>query len=236
MKASRINSLTFAFAIVICVSAWAGPTTEPSLWKELQDLSDKVAKVDSISADFEQRKFTPMLKKPLISIGKVAAKGSTALWTTLKPQAVSMLVNSREIRIYYPAQLLVEIYPVEGQLGALAASPLPRLDVLKDFFTFERDSAKSMDPSRSDSDCIAVRMTPANAELRQHVKQVRVLLDRGTGSILMAENTDADGDRTIMLFSHLQLDAKLSDDALKLDLAPGTKETHPLEGMGNAER
>jgi outer membrane lipoprotein-sorting protein len=75
-------------------------------------------------------------------------------------------------------------------------------------------------------------MTPSNAELRQHVKMVRVLLDRKTGSIVLAENTDADGDRTLLVFSNVKLDANVSDDQMKLEIAQGTKETHPLEGMG----
>jgi outer membrane lipoprotein-sorting protein len=198
----------------------------------MQTLAAKVEKVDSISADFEQRKFTPMLKKPLVSSGTVLGKGSTALWKTVKPQTTSMLVSPKDIRIYYPQQAIVEVYPVQGQLGALAASPLPRLDVLKQFFTFDLDDAASLDPTKSNADSLAIRMTPSNAELQKHVKMVRVLLDRKTGAIVRAENTDADGDRTLLVFSNVKLGAAVSDDAMKLDLAPGTKETHPLEGMG----
>src|SRR5277367_4741999 len=109
--------------LLICVSSLraAPPTTEPALWTELTQLDDKVSKIDSVTADFEQRKFTPMLKKPLVSSGSIVAKGSTALWKTAKPSPTSMLVSPKEIRIYYPAQSIVEIYPVQGQLGALAA-------------------------------------------------------------------------------------------------------------------
>jgi outer membrane lipoprotein-sorting protein len=213
----------------------APPTTEPALWTELTQIDKKVAKVDSVTADFEQRKFTPMLKKPLVSSGTVVAKGSTALWKTAKPTPTSMLVSPKEIRIYYPAQSIVEIYPVQGQLGALAASPLPRLGVLKQFFSFERDSAAALDVGKSDADFLAVKLTPISDDLRQHVKQVRVLLDRKTGAIQLAENTDADGDRTVLVFSNLKLDAKLPDDALKLDIPAGTKEVHPLEGLGSPD-
>lgn len=221
----------FCVSLLLATIARAGPTTEPALWAEMQSLAAKVEKVDSISADFEQRKFTPMLKKPLISSGTVLGKGSTALWKTTKPQSTSMLVSPKEIRIYYPQQAIVESYPVQGQLGALAASPLPRLDVLKQFFSFEKDTAASIDATKTDADFLAIRMTPSNAELQKHVKMVRVLLDRKTGSIALAENTDADGDRTLLAFSNVKLDADVSDGAMKLEIAAGTKETHPLEGM-----
>jgi outer membrane lipoprotein-sorting protein len=209
----------------------AAPATEPSLWTEMTQLDQKVAKIDSVTADFEQKKFTPMLKKPLVSSGTVLATGSTALWKTTKPQPTSMRVSPKEICIYYPSQSLEEIYPVQGQLGALAASPLPRLEVLQKFFSFERDSAKSLDNSKSDADYLAVKLTPVSDELAKHVKQVRVLLDRKTGAIQLAENTDADGDRTVLTFSNLKLDAKLDADALDLTVPAGTRQTHPLEGM-----
>jgi outer membrane lipoprotein-sorting protein len=227
------NHLVLLTCLIICTAQLraAAPTTEPALWTELTQLDEKVAKLDSVTADFEQRKFTPMLKKPLVSNGSIIAKGSTALWKTSKPSPTTMLVSSKEIRIYYPAQAIVEVYPVQGQLGALAASPLPRLDVLKQFFNFERDSAASLDASKTDADFLGVKLTPITDDLRQHVKQVRVLLDRKTGAIQLAENTDADGDRTVLVFSNLKMDTKLADDALKLELPAGTKETHPLDGM-----
>jgi outer membrane lipoprotein-sorting protein len=214
----------------------AAPTSQAAdskLWSELQQIDARSAHIDSVTADFEQRKFTTMMKRPLISTGHVTASGTTALWKTDKPEPTTMLVTPKEIRIYYPQQAVVEIYPVQGQLGALAASPLPRLDTLQKFFTFERDSAASLDPAATDEKCLAVRLTPSNDELRQHVKQVRVLLDRATGAIRLAETTDTDGDRTVMTFSKMKLGDALPKDALKLNIPPGTKEVHPLEGLGD---
>jgi outer membrane lipoprotein-sorting protein len=232
----------FAVALLVLAIASnlraAAPTSAPAdskLWTELQQIDAKSAHIDSVTADFEQRKFTMLMKKPLVSTGHVAASGITALWKTDKPQPTSMLVDPKEIRIYYPVQSIVEIYPVQGQLGALAASPLPRLSTLQKFFTFDRDSAASLDAATTDDKCLAVRLTPSNDELRQHVKQVRVLLDRETGAVRRAENTDSDGERTLMIFSQMKLGEKLPANALKLIVAPGTKEVHPLEGLGNGD-
>jgi outer membrane lipoprotein-sorting protein len=235
MKVGLACTIAITVGLSACLLRAGLSTTEPALWNELTQLDEKVSKIDSVTADFEQRKYTPMLKKPLVSSGTIVAEGSTALWKTGKPSPTCMLVSPKEIRIYYPAQALVEIYPVQGQLGALAASPLPRLEVLKQFFRFERDSAASLDATKTDADYLAVKLTPIHDDLRQHVKQVRVLLDRKTGAIQLAENIDADGDRTVLVFSNLKMDVRLAADALQLNVPAGTNQTLPLDGMDAAD-
>ena len=87
---------------------------------------DVTTKIADLTADFEQQKFTAMLKKPLISSGAVAVRGSAMLWKTRKPEPSELQIDQKEVRIYYPAQETIEVYQVEQKLGQLAASPLPR--------------------------------------------------------------------------------------------------------------
>ena len=74
-------------------------------------------------------------------------------------------------------------------------------------------------------------MTPIQEELRQHLQEVRVLLDMSAGYIVHAEITDADGDKTVIRFGDVRVNADVGDVALKVP--PGTKLTHPLEGLGS---
>ena len=46
------------------------------------------AKITDLKADFAQEKFTPLLKKPLISSGTISIKGSAALWKTVRAEPV----------------------------------------------------------------------------------------------------------------------------------------------------
>lgn len=214
----------------------AAPTSQPvdrQLWDEMMAVDAKASHIDDLSADFEQRKFTPLLKKPLVSSGRVLGKGASTLWTTEKPEPTKMLVDAGEIRIYYPREAVMEIYPIQGQLAALAASPLPRLEALKRFFSFERISAASIDPAADDTRHLALRMVPTDPALREHVDEVKVLLGRGTGLILHAENTDGDGERTVLTFSNVRVDSGVSDQAMRLDVPPNTRITRPLEGLGS---
>ena len=68
-------------------------------------------------------------------------------WDTEKPEPTVMLVGEKTVQLYFPAQKTVEEYPLDKRLAELAASPLPRLGVLKDRFSLRRNSRhKSIDP------------------------------------------------------------------------------------------
>ncbi len=210
--------------LALLAAAPATQPADPQLMADLQRVDAAAGPAAAVTADFRQEKFTPLLKRPLVSTGRVAARGDVSLWTTVQPRPSAMRVTADQIRIYYPDQSVVETYPVQGQLGALAASPLPRLAVLRQFFSFDRLPG-------TDAGTLSVRMTPLTDELRQHVREVRVTLDRAAGSIRRAETTAADGDRTVLTFDHVDLHAPVADADLALAVPPGTREVQPLAGM-----
>ncbi len=207
----------------------SAPTTDPALWTKLTEIDARAQKITSLSADFEQKKFTALLRKPLVSAGHVYVKGSIMRWDTQRPEQTVMLVSDKDFRLYYPAQKTVEVYPLDRKVAELAASPLPRLGVLKERFSFLQIPVAEMDPKADAEKCIAMKLTPLQEELREHVQEVRVLLDVAAAHIVQAELTDADGDRTVIRFSNVQVNADVGD--LDLKLPPGTKITRPLEGL-----
>jgi outer membrane lipoprotein-sorting protein len=141
-------------------------------------------------------------------------------------------MDAKEIKLYYPAQKQVEIYPVDQRLSELAASPLPRLAALRKNFSIEQVPLKDFGTEgATDEQQIALKLTPKDAAIGEHVQFVRVLLDVQAAHILKAETTDADDDRTVMTFSDVKLNAGLQDDDLTLVVPPGTKESRPLEGV-----
>ena len=201
---------------------------DDAVWTKLKDIDSRAGRVRSLAAEFEQQRFTAMLRKPLVSSGAVRIKGSVMRWDTQKPEPSVLWIDQKEARVYYPAQKLLEIYPLDKRLGELAASPLPRLDVLKARFSFEQIPVAELDKSADAKQMIALRLSPLEPSLRKYVKQVRVLLDVNSACIIRAEVTDGDDERTVLRFHHVQLDADVGDLALKTP--PGTTVSHPLEG------
>jgi outer membrane lipoprotein-sorting protein len=232
-------------ALALCIAADVAPTSAPSpspstapavdpdLARQMQPMDEKVGQIVDLRADFEQRKYTALLKKPLISSGTVAAKGARSLWTTSKPEPSLMSIDGQEIRLYYPKQAAMEIYPIMGRLGSLASSPLPRLSVLREFFAFAQIPASDLDPKADNTHDLALRLTPIDPSLREHIQQVRVLVDRQTGLVLLAETVDADDDRTVLIFSNVRTNTGLTDKELTIDVPANTNISRPFEGMGS---
>src|SRR5215208_3997972 len=76
---------------------------DPAAWQRMLAIDARAGQIADLSADFEQQKFTAMLKKPLVSSGRVYVRGSTMRWDTKNPEPNELLITDREVRIYYPA-------------------------------------------------------------------------------------------------------------------------------------
>jgi outer membrane lipoprotein-sorting protein len=225
------------FVLLLGTYVTAAPATQPTsapaidaaLWQKMTDIDARGSKISSLVADFEQKKYTALLRKPLTSSGKVRVRGAIMRWDTEKPEPNVMLVGDKDVQLYYSAQKTVEVYTLDQRLAELAASPLPRLAVLKDRFSFAEIPAADMDKSADAGKVLALKLTPIQDELRQHVQEVRVLLDIAAGYIVQAELTDGDGDRTVIHFRNVVVNTDIGD--LELKVPAGTKITRPLDGM-----
>lgn len=214
--------------------ATAPTTADAALWSQLNDIDSRAGRIKSLAANFEQQKFTAMLRKPLTSTGTVRVRGAQMRWETVRPEPSVLAIDEHQAQVYYPSQKILEVYPLDERLGELAASPLPRLAVLKARFTFARIAPDLLDKQSDSHKVIALELTPTDASLREHVKRVRVLLDVAAAYILKAEVTDSDGDRTLLSFRDVQPDADVGD--LSLHVPPGTAVAHPLEGLDGSSQ
>ena len=194
------------------------------------EINARGAGIKDLQADFVQEKFTPLLKKPLISSGKILIKGAATLWITEKPEPTVLRIDAKEVRLLYSAQKILEVYKTDEKLGSLAASPFPRLEILKQHFSFEKIPVQELSKEADESRDIAFRMKPLHDELRKHIDQVSVLIERASGLVLKAQTVDADGDRLVLSFVNVQVNTGLTDAELEMKVPADVKVTHPLEG------
>jgi outer membrane lipoprotein-sorting protein len=229
---------------LLTIAAGADAPTQPATrpagvdeptWRRILDIDARAGEINDLVADFEQQKFTAMLKKPLTCSGQVFVRGSRMLWETRKPEPGVLEINDREARIYYPSQKTIEVYAIEEKLGQLAASPLPRLSVLREHFSFKPLPSAEMGEA-DDATFFAVEMTPTEPALREHVDRVRVLLDATRGLIVRFEMLDADGDRTVIVFSNVRANAGVTDAQLTIAAPADVKVTRPLGALEEAPR
>jgi hypothetical protein len=203
------------------------------LQRALTDIDEKSHAIKDLKSDFRQSKHTALLKKPLHSKGtlRIQARddGSSVMrWDTTEPHPSSTWMSSEELRIYWPQQSLLEIYPIEKGWSQLSASPLPRLKLLREQFTISRWNWEGADPSHAEKQ-IALRLVPKQEEVLNHVLEVRILLDREIVCVIAAEVLYPDDDRLELRFTNIRLNSGMDEKELDLKVPTGTRISRPLD-------
>lgn len=208
----------------------AQPATEPgiALSPELAELDARIAAIRDLRAGFEQRKHTPLLKKPLLSRGTVSARQDRVRWDTQSPRRSSLVAAGDEIRIYYPDERVVEIYPAAGDLRQLAGSPLPRLRALTEHFDIRSIEPSDVGEGALPERPLALELRPRTPELKDAVASVRVLLDAAVPCVTRLVMTDPDGERTEIEFRSVRANTGVADSEFELELPERTREVYPI--------
>ena len=203
------------------------PAIDSELRRELESLAGKSAEIRDLTARFEQRRFTTLLKRPLVSTGRIWFKQGRMRWETDKPHPSVTVVDSGDLRVYYPQHSKLEIYPVEGSMGELARGSFPKPEVLLKYFHIERL------PAESSGGRFVVQLTPLERSTREHLRRIVVHLDHDSGLIRQLEWTDGDGERTYITLTEMSANAGVADEEFELRVPPGTKTVRPL-GPGSS--
>jgi len=206
----------------------AEPAADPALDAELREIDARAAAIHDLTASFEQTRTSLLLRKPLVSEGTVAVKGARTLWRTVSPRRSTMLIDSAEMRLYYPDQGVVEVYELTDSLKRIAATPLPRLDAVRRHFSIAR--VGTSDGPRD----LVIDLTPRDPDLRERVHSVRVTIDRTTALASTITITDADGEETVIRFTQSRTNTGLDDASLDLNVPEGTRISRPLDGLPQA--
>lgn len=209
------------------------PATDPVLEAKLKEIDARADKIKDYVARFEQQKYTALLRKPLISTGVVRVLGPVVRWDTEKPDPAVLHADAKEVRLYYPKQKLVEIYPIDKRMSDLAASPLPRLATLRENFAFEAMTPEQMKADAGTladgPDRVAIRLRPTGQFLKQHIEEVRVLLDQKSAFMLCVVTVDKEGDRTVIRFSEARLNTGLTPQDVAFSPPADARISRPLE-------
>jgi outer membrane lipoprotein-sorting protein len=234
-----LSAALVAVSALRCQADSPLPTTAPAgisadLWQRMQSIDRAAADIADLTADFQQRKFTPLLKQPMLSGGSVWARGQVMLWNTRGPTPTVMRTDAAAVTLYYPQQKTAEVYPLSGQLARLAASPVPHLADLMKSFSFAPaplSDWSTLTTNQTAADLQAFTLTPTDADIRQHVDTVNVLIDARHGYIVGFRLTDTDGETTELHFTNVKTNSAFDADRLELHLPADVKVVHPLQDL-----
>lgn len=234
-----MTTLVLVVWAVLMQAAQSRPETRPTspadsteFAQRLRQLDERGLQVRDVSARFNQVKHTALLKEPMHSEGtvRITRNGQTALmrWDTAKPHPSTIVTTQSELQIYYPRQSLLEIYPIESGLAQLAGSPLPQLEFARKHFTIDECPWEGLDISQP-ARRLAVRLTPIEERLREHVLEVRVLIDTEAACVVNAEIDYPDNERLVLEFSQIRVNTGIQERELRLNVGPDVEVTRPLD-------
>ncbi len=208
----------------VVVDAFPSPNIKPALAEKLTKLDAQSAKIKHLRASFSQEKRTPLLRKPLLSNGVLLALGPRMRWNTTQPHASVMLIDQRpdhnEIFFYYEDDALLEIHPLNHQLGRLAGFPLPRFRDLAEHFSIDEDP-KPLTDQRGTG--LGLVLIPTDEASKKHLQKIRVLVDPENGLVWKVEITEENEGRTLLTFQDLDTTSPVLDGEIELDIPTGTE-------------
>jgi outer membrane lipoprotein-sorting protein len=155
-------------------------------------------------------------------------KGEQTRWETVEPHRSVMTVDPRGLRIFYPDQKVVEVYDLGDDIRAFTSSPLPRLATLRESFSITRLRESVLGGRDNDPSMLAVELLPRHDRLKERVARVRVLIDSDVPAVRRMEIEDADGERTEIEFTNVEVNVTVDDADVAMALPPGTRTVYPL--------
>lgn len=211
------------------------PGVDEALWRRLKRVDRRAGRIDSFAAAFEQEKHTALLEDPVVSRGRVRMKEGRLRWDTKAPRPTTMLLTDSTLRIHYPKQRLLEVYPAKQRFSGFFASPVPRLGRLLESFRIEADRSEVDGGEEGPPNAsIVLRLTPRREKVREHVRRVDVWLDPRRACATRVRMKAPDGERTVIVFRKIRINPELSDDVLRLEVPEDTRVTHPYrKGRGD---
>ena len=161
---------------------------------------------------FERRKATPLLRRPLASSGVLTASGGALRWETLEPRPGETVIAGGEMRIVYPEQRRVEVYPLGGAAAAAGFGPASPLSGLPDRFAVTRADPPAWEGDRAPG-LTGLRLVPLDADTAAQLRSIRLGVEEATGSVRRLETVESDGSSTVYRFGR----AEVSEDPCPIE-------------------
>lgn len=222
--AQRISVCATVCAAVILLSATTHAIGDDNQLDDmLLRLDERSKTIEDLTADFVEKKFTVLLKEPLVSKGYVKVIGSRTRWDTTEPYATTLFTDDKQVTFHFPSRNTAEVYPIDRRLRPLIVSPVPRLTTLKRHFFIEQITDA---PSAEN---LHLRLTPKDDTLTEFIGEVHLLVALSDGIARRFEMIDPDGDRTVIEFANIRINVGLSGKDVACSFPPDTRIVHPLD-------
>jgi outer membrane lipoprotein carrier protein len=215
----RIQTFILAVAIVFLTNL---PVLSQDTAELMRNIDEQQKKIQTLQADFSQKRETALAKKPLISSGTVKFKRPDRVrWAYARPERVDIASNGKEIWLYYPQRGQAERYLL-SRGKRLAQYMEPLMSIFEKPFAQLASEYDVTYQGRAGS-VHQFRLRPKRGKVQEVITQVDLGIDSTSGAIVTLTVAETSGDRLTLEFKKMQINLPLSEDDLDVKMSPSTR-------------
>ena len=221
------NSGWVTFGMFIVLGLFVGLGFSPAFGQDAEELirtvDEQQRKIQTVAADFSQKKETSFSKEPLLSSGLVKFKRPDQIhWTYLKPEPLEVALDGKCIWIYTPGRSQAEKYSLaRGKRMAQYLEPITSL-FQKTFAQLAEGYAIVYQALAADR-TYHFRLQPKEEKVKKILSRVDLWIDKSSGAILRFNMRESNGDQLSLEFTNLEINPPLTDDDLQIKIPPAVK-------------
>jgi len=180
-------------------------------------------KIQTVSANFSQKREISLAQKPLLSSGLVKFKRPDRIrWTYLAPEPMEVVLDGKSIFSYIPGRSQAEKYSLSsGKRFAPYLEPLTAV-FQKTLAQLGERYAVIYRGSEGDR-TYYFRLQPKEEKIQKLLSRIDLWIDKDSGAILRFKMVESNGDQLTLEFKNLQINPPLSDDDLTLKIPSSVK-------------
>jgi outer membrane lipoprotein carrier protein len=224
MQSEKIGiKLWIVFGFYLLSGGLLVPAFGQEVEKLIRIIDAQQREIETLTADFTQKKETRIVKKPLLSSGVVKFKRPDQIyWHYTKPESMEVAFSGKGVWIYYPGSFQAEKYKL-GKNSRVTQSLEPLLAIFQNPFS-QLSAGYTMIYEGLDAGRLHhFRLQPRDAKVQKFLSGVDLRIDKTSGAIIRFIMIEANGDRLNLEFKNLLINPPLTDDDLKIKIPPSVK-------------
>jgi outer membrane lipoprotein-sorting protein len=215
------------FLSILAIALQDGPAGSLSFAQDLQELirviDEQQKKIQTLTAQFSQKKETFLAKDPLVSSGTVKFKRPDRVhFIYSKPEQMEMALEGKTIWIYYPIRSQAEKYSF-ARNKRISQHLEPVTGIFQKTFAQLVETYNIVYQGAESDRLFRFRLQPKEERAQKFLSRMDVWIDKGSGAILRFEMIEASKDRLWIEFKDLRINPPLKDEDLTIRIPPSVR-------------
>lgn len=223
MKANPVISLMALLGTGVIIIGAVGQAPGQDSKEFIRKIDEKQRKIQTLTAQFTQRKETALMKEPLVSSGTVRFKRPTQIYLRYeKPQSMEIAINGKSMRIYQTGKTYLEEYAL-GPGKRVSRFMEPFISVFQKPLAELEERYSVTYGGMEGGRLHRILLQPKEEKIQRILLRVELWADQESGAIERFTMMETNGDRLLLEFKNLKLNAPLADPDLTIQVPPSVK-------------